>query len=116
MGSDPTLSEADRALLDRLATRVVGLHMEVPAILTLETAKPLTLLASQTLVFFEPIIRSLFPIPDYRRLAALVERREALEALVCLIEDKAEARGRRGAGSRDRRGTGGDAPGPGRTG
>ena len=113
MGSDPaTLSEADLALLDRLATRVVELHMEVPAILTLETAKPLTLLASQALIFFEPIAQSLFPIPDYRRLAALVERRETPEILVRLIEAKADQRrGHRGARSRDRRGAGG-ASGP----
>ena len=106
MGSEPaTLSEADLALLDRLATRVVELHMEVPAILTLETAKPLTLLASQALIFFEPVARSLFPIPDYRRLVTMVERRETLDALVRLIETRVDERlGHRGTRSRNRRG------------
>jgi hypothetical protein len=94
MASEPAaLLESDLALLDRLAARVAELHLEVPAILTLETAKPLTLLASQALIFFEPIALSLFRIPDYRRVAALVERREALDQLVRMIEDKAGRRG-----------------------
>ncbi len=118
MGSDPTtLPEADLALLDRLASRVVELHLEVPAILTLETAKPLTLLAGQTLVFLQPIAQSLFHIPDYRRFAALIERRETLEILVRLIEGKADqARGRRGPRATQRRDAARDASGPDRAG
>jgi len=91
MASEPTpLSPDDLALLDRLATRVVELHMEVPAILTLETSKPLSLLASQTLVFFEPIVQSLFRFDGYRRFTALVERRDALETLTQKIEEQSE--------------------------
>jgi len=91
MASEPTaLTSDDLALLDRLATRVVELHMEIPAILTLETSKPLTLLASQTLVFFEPIVQSLFRLEGYRRFAALVERRDALETLTRKIEEQAD--------------------------
>lgn len=101
MASDPNaLSPDDLALLDRLATRVVELHMEVPAILTLETSKPLSLLASQTLVFFEPIVQSLFRLEGYRRFAALAERRDALETLMHKIEeqsDRASAERRRAA-------------------
>ncbi len=80
----------DEALLDRLAARVVDLHMEVPAVLTLESVRPLTFLASQAMVFFEPIARSLFRLPDYRRLATLVERRETLEKLAAKIEARAD--------------------------
>jgi len=86
----PPLPPDDLQLLDRLATRVVELRMEVPAILTLETAKPLSLLAGQTMIFFEPMVQSLFSFPDYRRFAALIERREALEAMIRLIEEKAD--------------------------
>src|SRR5439155_119917 len=38
----------DQALLDRLASRIVELRLELPAILTLETCRPLSLLAGQT--------------------------------------------------------------------
>ena len=85
------LTGDDRDLLDRLAVRVVDLHMEVPAVLAIETGKPLSLLASQTMLFFEPVVQSLFSVTAYRRVALLLERREALEALVDAIERRGEA-------------------------
>jgi hypothetical protein len=90
MASDATLEAGDLEMLDRLARRVVELHLELPAILTLETGKPLSLLAGQTLVFFEPIVQSLFPWNDYRRFAQVIERREAVEALIQRIERRAD--------------------------
>jgi len=99
MASEPRLSPEDDKLLDRLAARVVELHMEVPAILTLESGKPLSVLAGQAMVFFEPFVQPLFSFPDYRRYAALIERREAIEALILRIEEhseRARSRGRSG--------------------
>lgn len=91
MASDPPpLAAEDEALLDRLAVRVVELHMEVPAILTLETSKPVTVIASQALIFFEPMIQALFRFTDYRRFTALIERRDALESLIARIEAESE--------------------------
>ncbi len=86
----PALTPEEEALLERLANRVVELRLEIPAILTLETGKPLSLLASQTMVFFEPLVASLIPHPDYRRLAQLIERREVVESLIRQIEHKAD--------------------------
>jgi len=76
----------DAALLDRLAGRVVALRLETPAIVALETARPLSVIAGQAMVFFEPIVLSLFRLPDYRRFARLIERRECLERLTGQIE------------------------------
>jgi len=84
------LSAEDQALLDRLAARVVELRMEVPAILALETAKPMTVVASQALVFFEPLIQSVFRFSDYRRFTGLIERRDVMESLIRRVEDRAE--------------------------
>jgi hypothetical protein len=86
------LTYDDRALLERLARRVVELRLETPALLTLETARPLSVLAGQAMLFFEPFAQALFRLPDYRRLAALVERREAMEALAAMIERAADER------------------------
>src|SRR5262245_45265463 len=80
----------DRALLDRIAARVVELHLEVPAILALESGRPLSLVAGQTMLFFEPIVGALLRLPDYRRFAQLIERREALDQLLTSIEARAE--------------------------
>ena len=86
------LSPEDCALLQKLAQRVVEMRLETPAILTLEGARPLSLLAGQAMLFFEPFAQALFRYADYRRLAALIERRDALEMLTRMIEERAEAR------------------------
>jgi len=85
------LDGADRALLERLAARVVDLRLEVPAVVALETAAPVSLVATQAMVFFEPLVTALFPLPDYQRLATLLGRRAALEALARAIETRAAA-------------------------
>ncbi|MFI5370624.1 MAG: hypothetical protein ACHQ52_03630 [Candidatus Eisenbacteria bacterium] len=91
MASEPALDPADRALLERLADRIVELHLEVPAVLALETARPLSLVAGQALTFFEPIVQSLFRLPDYQRFARIIEHREHLETFARLIEQRADA-------------------------
>jgi len=88
------ISEADRALLERLARRVVEMRLEVPALVTIETARPLSVLAGQAMLFFEPFVQTLFRVDEYRRYAALVERREALEELARRIEGAADERER----------------------
>jgi len=90
-----SLADADRALIERLAGRVVALRLEAPALLALESARPLTFVAAQALVFFQPFAQALLPAPDVERLAALLERREAVEALASRIEALAAARRRR---------------------
>lgn len=86
----PALAAEDLALLERVATRVVELHLEVPAILTLESVRPLSLVASQAMIFFQPLVQAALRFDDYRRFAALAERRDALETLTTLIERRAE--------------------------
>ena len=85
-------SAEDRSLLEKLAQRVVDMRLETPAILTLEGARPLSVVAGQAMLFFEPLVQALFRFGDYRRVAALVERREAIEALTRMIEERADAR------------------------
>ena len=65
--------------------------MTVPAILFLESVKPLSFVGSQALYFFEPMVRALFTVPEYERFAALLERRDTLEALLVKIETRDDA-------------------------
>ena len=62
--------------------------MTVPAILFLESVKPLSFVGSQALYFFEPIVRALFTVPEYERFAVLLERRENIEVLLVKIEER----------------------------
>ena len=84
------MSPEERELVERLARKVVDLHMELPAILTLETGKPLSLVAGQAMIFFEPLVQAVFSFPDYRRFAQMIERREVVEALIQSIERHAD--------------------------
>ena len=86
----PPLTAEDLALLERVAARIVELRLEVPAVLTLESVQPLSVVAGQALVFFQPLVQALLRFGDYRRFAALAERRDALATLTTLIERRAE--------------------------
>lgn len=105
MASEATpIAPEDVALLERVAGRIIDLHLEIPAILTLETGKPVSLLASQAMIFFEPLVAAMLRLPDYRRFALLIERRDVLELLLREIETRAdEAHARRRADSEARR-------------
>jgi hypothetical protein len=81
-----SLTEKEDAVLDKLARKVVAWRMAVPAILTLESLKPLNYIGSQAMVFFEPIIQTVFNFKDYETLRTALERRESVECLLQKIE------------------------------
>jgi hypothetical protein len=90
MPAEAPLAADDRALIERVATRVVALGLDVPALLAIETATPLSVVAGQAMLFFEPFLGMALPVGDVRRFARLVERRDALAALAAAIESGAE--------------------------
>jgi len=82
---DP-LPEEEAAILDKLARKTVERRMTVPAIMFLESVKPLNYIGSQALVFFEPIIQTVFNLKDYDTFRMALEKRETLEILIQKIE------------------------------
>ncbi len=76
-----------KELIDRVAQQVVNWRMSIPAIVVLESSKPLSFVASQVLVFFEPIVQSIFTIKDYEKFISLLENREQVELLIQRIEE-----------------------------
>jgi len=86
------MTPEDGALLDELAGRIVQLHMAAPAILFLETGKPLAFLGSQALVFAEPMVRLFFTAPRYGDVTRLLEDRTNVEALIQRIEAREHER------------------------
>ncbi len=81
-----SLPEAEEAVLDKLAEKVVQRHMAMPAILFLESVKPLNYIGSQAMVFFEPIVQSVFNFRDYDTLRSALEKRQTIEILLLRIE------------------------------
>ncbi len=85
-GEKPKLTERQAELLDKLAQKVVGYRMTVPAIMFLETVKPLSYVGSQTMVFFEPMVKAVFNIAEYDEIRLLMEDRRNVEELLVRIE------------------------------
>ncbi len=80
------LTEKEHRALEKLANKVVEWKMAVPAILFLESVKPLNWIGSQAMVFFEPFVHALFSFPDFDILQKTLEKRESLEVLIQKIE------------------------------
>ncbi len=78
--------EEENAVLEKLARKVVDRGMTVPAILFLESVKPLNYIGSQAMVFFEPMVQSVFNFKDYDTMRIALEKRETLEILLTKIE------------------------------
>ncbi len=65
----------------------------MPAVFVLEATLPLSFVASQALIVFEPIIQSVFNIADYRKFQQMMEDRTNIERLMTRIEQLEEQRG-----------------------
>ena len=81
------LTEREEQIMHKLATKVIEWRMTVPAILFLESVKPLNFIGSQMMVFFEPFVQTLFNIKDYNTFREMMERRENVERLLLKIEE-----------------------------
>lgn len=100
-GTADALPPEDEQLLLAVARRVAQYRMEVPAVLFLESVRPMNFVGSQAMVFFSPLVQAVFPMPQYERFAKLLEDRENLERLARMIETEADRRDDARGGGRD---------------
>lgn len=75
-------------LCKRIAVKIVERELTVPAIIFLESIKPVTFLGSQMLVFANPVVSLLVQSGDYYRFVRMVEERENVEKLTVAIEEQ----------------------------
>ncbi len=75
-----------RALLEKVATWIVRRGLTAPAIIFLETGKPLNFLGSQLLIGFSPFIQAIFKGDEYQKFALIIEKDANVELLIELIE------------------------------
>ena len=79
--------EDDRALIDVVCAEVVRRHMATPATLFLESTRPLNYIGSQTMTFFEPVMRTVLRNPaKWEQFARILEHRGSIEYLCRRIE------------------------------
>ncbi|HZO90709.1 MAG TPA: hypothetical protein VFB38_20440 [Chthonomonadaceae bacterium] len=87
---DAELPEAERdQLIERLAQQVARRRLHGPAVLLLEMHKPLTFLASQSLLLGSGFLAPLFGPQNIQRYSKLLESRENIERLIRRIEELA---------------------------
>jgi|UniRef100_A0A7C3Z0U7 hypothetical protein len=79
-------------LIERVAKRIVELRLTPIAIVLLESAKPLSFVGSQVLVFFQPIVTSIFPLNSYEEFVRILEDRNNVERLIQMIENEENQR------------------------
>ncbi len=85
------LAPEDLALLDRMAVAIVRRGLAAPALLFLETLAPLNFLGSQALHAVNPLLELVGGAQDAERLAAVLERRQAVALLQSRLEAAAAA-------------------------
>jgi len=85
-GDDQKLTPRQDEILTKIAQKVVHWKMSVPAILFLETMKPLNYVGSQMMAFFEPMFQAVFSWKDYDEFRSMMEERGTVEKLLQKIE------------------------------
>ncbi len=105
---EPGLSGEDAALLDRMAAWLAERRLAVPAVLFLESVKPLNFVGSQAMFFFEPVVRAVIHGGSYSRFASIMEERDNMEEFLRRIEaaDEAHREKERAAKTAKRKGGG----------
>ncbi len=83
---DDIPEDEQHVLLERLAQWIVRRNLTTPAILFLETGKPLNFLGSQLLIAFSPFVQAFFKGDRYHKIALILEKDENVELLLQLIE------------------------------
>jgi hypothetical protein len=89
--SEP-LNSDDLALLQRLADGIVRRRLAAPAVMFLESVRPLNFIGSQAMVFFNPIINCVIETKNFERMSAILERRSSVTLLIDMIEKGEGAR------------------------
>jgi len=92
-----------RDTLDQLAVKIVERRLSAPAILFLESSKPLSFLGNQAMVFFQPIVQTVFNFKTYDDIMDLLEDRDNIEYLLRKIEELEAAEQKRAKDERKRR-------------
>jgi hypothetical protein len=80
--------ESYDALLAKIAKAIVEREMTVPAIMLIESVKPLSFLGNQLLIFLNPIVSLVISSKDYYTFVRMIEDRDNVEKLLVAIEEE----------------------------
>ena len=88
VSEESVLTAEDEAMLAKIADFIVRRRMSAPAIVFLQSVKPLNFVGSQGLLILQPLAELLTSPREFARAQKLLERREGIELLVQQIEER----------------------------
>lgn len=84
------LTIEEEELLNRLAQEITKRRLETIAITFLESVKYLNFIGSQVMLFFKPIVDTIFPTQIYDKVQKILEKRGSIEYLIQAVEKEAD--------------------------
>lgn len=89
---EPGLSEIDKSAICRFGGLIVSRRMEIPAIMALESLRPMNFLASQVMVMMKPFVGFVTDDTFYGECQQAFEKRESVSFLIEYLEDRLNER------------------------
>lgn len=83
----PLTIEQQNKVIDSIAEKIVGRHLETPAVLFLDMHKPLSFIASQSMLAAMPFLAPIFGAQSIADLSKVFQNRENIEVLITRIEE-----------------------------
>ncbi|MFC1898034.1 hypothetical protein ACFLYJ_00520 [Candidatus Cloacimonadota bacterium] len=74
-------------LIEKASRFIVKHRMAAPAIMTIESLRPLARIGSQLIYFLSPFIETLFNTKEHQEFAVLLEKEENVKSLIDRIDD-----------------------------
>lgn len=75
-------SKEDHALLEKIAHFIVKRGLYTPAMMVIESSRPVSFISSQILHFVNPIVASVLSKLEIERLAQIFEHRKSIDLLL----------------------------------
>ena len=82
------ISEAQAKAVEKFARLIVRLRLTVPAIMALESVRPLTFVGSQFMHVMAPAAATLVPFAEWDEVARLLEDRRGIEYVITCVENE----------------------------
>lgn len=89
---EPGLGEVDKAAIMRFGDLIVSRRMEIPAIMALESLRPINFLASQVMVMLKPFVGFVTDDTFYGECQSAFEKRESVGFMIEYLEDRLNER------------------------
>jgi hypothetical protein len=85
--------EQSEQLLEQISQQICRWRLTLPAIIFLQTTRPLSFLASQTLLLCQPLISAFYDAPQIAGYADLLADRTNVDRLVARLEEDSRTQG-----------------------